>query len=119
MKMRISPGFASPKGSLETMVEARGEAKRARNEGGICRTSIDAERPTRADVVTAAGDLQPRALHQAFVFRRRDGRDIGEFRFVDADVGPRQRRRVKEERRGNRDRLGRPGIVDLRQGMDP
>jgi uncharacterized SAM-binding protein YcdF (DUF218 family) len=51
MKERISHGFASPKGSRETMVEARWEA---RNEAGICHTSIDAERATRADVVTAA-----------------------------------------------------------------
>src|SRR5438132_13397363 len=54
MKDRISLGFASPKGSRETMVEARGEAKKARNEGGICKGPVNAERPTRADVVTAA-----------------------------------------------------------------
>jgi uncharacterized SAM-binding protein YcdF (DUF218 family) len=53
MKERISHGFTSPKGSRETMVDAREEAKKARNEGGICSGSINVERPTRADVVTA------------------------------------------------------------------
>jgi uncharacterized SAM-binding protein YcdF (DUF218 family) len=54
MKESISHRFASPKESRETMVEARWAAKTARNECGICERPVNAERPTRADVATAA-----------------------------------------------------------------